>query len=261
VASWRSDWRLGGKILRALLIGWLIGLHGVAAADDGAEAVRQLDEVWQSQARDGALADVIERGAAALALDGQNFDLAWRMARASRTLAAQQHDGEARRRFAADGMRWAERAIELRPDRVEGYFYSMLSVGEYGETLSVGRALLAGIGGKFERAGLKAYELDRDFEDGDVMTALGRFYFVLPWPRKDLEKSRRFLEEAVERHPDMLMSSVFLAELHYENGEKKLARALLERVQSTVSSDGREEQQAEARALAREKLGKWFPAE
>jgi tetratricopeptide (TPR) repeat protein len=234
-------------------------LATVARAEQGHDAIRRLDELWEQRATDPTVREAIEYGTALLTAEPANFDAAWRMARVMRWLALTHTGDEDKRRLSTKAMHWAQRAIDLRPERVEGHFYYMMAIGEYGGTLSIPRALYEGIGGKFERAGLEAYRIDRDYEDGEVMTALGRYYFVLPWPKRDLVKSRRLLEEGASTHPEVLMNFVYLAELEHEAGNPDKARAALERVLQPGPKVSRSEQQGEARALARAHLAKWFP--
>lgn len=235
-------------------------LAAATRADQGSDGVRRLDELWTARDGDASQREAIDYGLALMASEPDNFEVAWRMARLTRWAALHQEDDDEKRRYATKAMQWAQRAITLHPDRVEGYFYQMMAVGEYGSTLSVPRAMYEGIGGQFERAGLKAYEIDRNYEDGETVTALGRYYFVLPWPKRDLAKSRRFLEEGVRDHPQVLMNLLYLAELEHEAGNEDKARTLLERVlEPGGPSSAGTEHHGEARALARAHLEKWFP--
>lgn len=243
-----------------LLIAICIAVLSTGAAAAQGDGVRRLDELWQARSKDPAQREALEFGRILVEAEPDNFEAVWRMARITRWLALTQSDDAEKRRFATKAMQWSQRAISLKPERVEGHFYQMMAVGEYGNTLSVARALYEGIGGQFERAGLKALEIDRNFEDGETMTALGRFYFVLPWPARDLAKSRSLLEEGARKHPQILMNFVYLAELEYEEGNPDKARANLERVLQPASPVSRTEEQGEARALARAHLEKWFPA-
>lgn len=236
----------------------VLGTGAAAAQDDG---VRRLDELWQARAKDPTQHEALEFGRALVEAEPDNFEAVWRMARITRWLALTHADNAEKKRYAGKAMQWSQRAITLRPERVEGHFYQMMAVGEYGSTLSVARALYEGIGGQFEQAGLKTLEIDRNYEDGETLTALGRFYFVLPWPKRDLEKARALLEEGARNHPKILMNFVYLAEVEYEEGNLDKARANLERVLQPASPVSRLEEQGEARALARSHLEKWFPPE
>jgi hypothetical protein len=212
-----------------LLIGACCAVLVTAArAEQEGDAARRLDELWRARATDPSLTATLEYGRAVMEGEPDNFEAAWRMARATRWLALRSAQEKSKRRLATKAMKWAQRAIDLRPGRVEGHFYYMMAVGEYGSTLSIPRALYEGIGGKFEDAGLRAYAIDPDFDDGEVITALGRFYFVLPWPKRDLAKSRRFLEELRARHPETLTGRYYLAETYHALGEEDAARRELD---------------------------------
>ena len=72
---------------------------------------------------------------------------------------------------------------------------------------------------------LAAYERDRDFDRGAPMTVLGRYYYSLPWPKRDLERSRQYLEEVRARHPKVRIARWYLAETYHALADHEKARS------------------------------------
>ncbi len=110
------------------------------------------------------------------------------------------------------GLNFAAKAIELKPERVEGYFYYGCSAATYSDGAGIIAILREKIISKIQKNLEKAYEIDKKFDHGGPMQALGRFWFVLPWPKKDRDKSILYLRESQKIFPDDLAGAVFLAE-------------------------------------------------
>ena len=86
-------------------------------------------------------------------------------------------------------MGFAEKAITLAPDKVEGYYYYGLSVGIYSDGVSILTALSEGLKNKTQQSFETAYKIDKTYNRGGPMLSLGRFWTVLPWPMNDEDKA------------------------------------------------------------------------
>jgi len=143
----------------------------------------------------------IEIGLAAVAAEPDSYDANWRLARAYAyyTHSLQEHlvPGweEACRKDAAEGMRYAEKAMALEPDKIEGCYFFAFNAGMYSFGVSIFGAITAGLKGKTQNYFEKVYALDKNFEEGDVMISLARFWHQLPWPLKDMKASLRYYRE------------------------------------------------------------------
>ncbi len=231
-ASWRGVFEhvvpLVAAVVAGLAADGFAGAGAVETADDPAARIARMDELWAARGNADALRESMDLCNRALVADPESYEAAWRLARGYWWVAYRSEDRTLKKAMAVKAMDVARGAIALNADRVEGHYFHMLSIGEYGGSIGIVTAVRQGIGGKFENAALRAYELDRDFDGGGPMVALGRFYYLLPWPLRDLKKSRRYFEEARSRHPDTLFGRVFLAETYYALDERALARAELD---------------------------------
>jgi hypothetical protein len=231
-----------------------------AANDGNVEALlARMDGVWERRDAYGTMPDLVSLAMIAQNMDPQNYEVEWRLARAYFWVAYTQSHRIAKKAMAVKAMETAERARSWRPDRVEGHYFYAIAVGEYGGTVGVVPAVIDGIAGKVESAALRAAEIDRDFDHGAPLTVLGRYYFMVPWPKRDLARSRRYLEETVTRHPDTLIARDYLADTYYALGEHEKAREQLIVVLTSDVTPGREPERPAPKALAREAMQRWFP--
>jgi tetratricopeptide (TPR) repeat protein len=219
----------------------------------------RMDRLWAQRDAPEAMHDMITLGVIALAIDSESYEAMWRVARAYAWVAHTQPNRLFKKAMAVKSMEWAEHAKTLQPARVEGHYFYALSVGEYAMTVGIMKAVMDGVAGKIETSALEAYALDREFEYGGAMTVLGRYYYVLPWPKRDLDRSRRYLEDLKTRYPGRLLGRFYLAETYYALGEKEKARAELEFVLRNDPLSGTELDQPPPKAAAREALTRWFP--
>lgn len=131
------------------------------------------------------------------------------------------------------GMNYAEKAIELNPDGVEGYFWYGTNVGIYSDGVSILTALREGLKDKTQNSFETVYKKDKTYQKGGSIVALGRFWFVLPWPLNDKDKSmeyfREFQKTKFYRDPKVPEFNVYFAELLMDSrGTRAEAKALLQ---------------------------------
>jgi hypothetical protein len=233
-------------------------LGGADASSAAASPATRMDDLWAHRDRPGALQELVAIGTAGLATDPGNYELQWRVGRAYFWVAYTQPNRVAKRVMAEQAMVWAERARAAQPDRVEGHYVYAVACGAYASAIDLVQAAAAGVAGKIEAAALRAYAIDPDYEDGAPGTVLGRYYFQLPWPMRDLNRSRRYLEEVVARHPHKLTARDYLADTYYALGERERARAQLLFVLNSDIPPGSELDVPPPKILAAEALRRWF---
>ncbi len=209
-----------------------------------------MDHVWHAREQMGSAAAIIDLGERALRVSPRSYEVHWRLARAYWWLAHGDGDRTLRRDWARAGVDWARRSVDLNSAAVEGHYFEALGVAEYAILVGVPTAVLEGVAGRIEDAARRAYAIDPTFDDGGPMIVLGRFYFMLPWPKRDLRESVRLLEEARERAPRSLLARVYLAETYRALGDEKAARDELNYVARVGAGP--------MRRLANEKLREWF---
>jgi tetratricopeptide (TPR) repeat protein len=144
----------------------------------------------------------------------------------------------------------AEKAVAAKDDGVEGWFLAAEGAGNYSLGIGILTALAKGLEGKFKERLSRAQAIDPAYSNGGIDTAWGRFYYELPWPKYDAEKSEKHLRQALARNPRNVRAEVYLAELFLKEDKAAEARALLERAagQEPGAYDAPEERRWQARA-------------
>ncbi len=143
----------------------------------------------------------IELGLKAVTEAPDSYEANWRLARAYAyyTHGLQEHMvpgwQEDCKTEAKKGMAYAEKAMELEPDKIEGCYFFAFNAGMYSFGVSIFGAITAGLKNKTQKNFEKVYEMDPNYEEGDVMISLARFWHQLPWPLKNTEKSLAYYRE------------------------------------------------------------------
>jgi len=126
------------------------------------------------------------------------------------------------------GMQYAKKAIELKPERPEGYYYYGLNVGIYSDGVSILTALGEGLKDKTQQSFEKTYAINKMYKDGGPILSLGRFWAVLPWPLRDRKKALAYYREyqQTKYFTTNTEAQLFLAELLIQmGGEKNITEA------------------------------------
>jgi len=117
----------------------------------------------------------------------------------------------------------------------DGEEYPLYSLG-----ISILKALAEGLEGEFRKHCEASYKIDKTYEGGAPAREFGRFWFKLPWPKRNLKKSLRLLQEAVALGPKRVMNHLFLGETLMAIGKKADGRKEVERVLSSEELDPEE---------------------
>jgi tetratricopeptide (TPR) repeat protein len=175
----------------------------------------------------------------ALEANPTSYEAAWKAARSYREFA-----NESKKKNTPDwkavckeygkiGMKYGEKAIALSPNGVEGNCWYGFSVGNYADSVSVLTALKEGLKNKTQSSFEKAYQANKMYYNGGPIKALGRFWFVLPWPLQDKKLSVQYLREFQKFFPNDPEGQVYLAETLMKTGGKEEAKAILQKASAS----------------------------
>jgi tetratricopeptide (TPR) repeat protein len=165
----------------------------------------------------------------ALAENPDSYEANWKCARAHReygdTAKTGKIDGWKKicAEYGKAGMRYAQKASELEPEKPDGFYYYGLNVGVYSDGVSIFTALSEGLKDKTQKSFEKTYNIDKMYKKAGPMIALGRFWQVLPWPMRDRKKALKYYREyqGTEYFADNIEVHVYLGELLIQIGGKK----------------------------------------
>lgn len=142
--------------------------------------------------------------------------------------------------FAKKGVFYSQNCSQIDPKRAACYFYEALNTGLYYQAKIFGypKAMV-----RIAKAAHKVSQLDPKYEHGGGYRVLGKLYLEAPAfnlgtneVRRDLDKSRRFLEKAVKMVPEYPENHLFLAEALVAQDEYSAAREHLSTAEAQISN-------------------------
>jgi len=171
----------------------------------------------------------------AVEVEPESYEANWKCTRAYREYADYylEHELEGWKNICKEygkiALGYGEKAKELGPEKVEGHYYYGLSAATYSDGVSIIKALKEGLKGSTQDAFYKAYEIDKMYDTGGPILAIGRFWHKLPFPLNKKKRAETFLEEHHKYFPDDPEGLVYYAELLIDRRKKDEARPLLEK--------------------------------
>ena len=163
-----------------------------------------------------------------LARNSQDFEAAWKLARARYWLGGHVADTD-RKSTLESGIAAARAAIAVQPQRPEGHFWLAANMGALAESFGLRQGLK--YRGEIKSALLTVLKLDAAFQQGSADRALGRWYYRVPGLfGGSKEKSEEHLRRSLQYNPNSTASHYFLAETLVARGRDADAKAELQRV-------------------------------
>jgi tetratricopeptide (TPR) repeat protein len=218
-------------IMPAAFIWGVLLIMSYAFSQQSADLLREGDLLWQARAEEGKALASIAAYKRVLEIDGDNYDACWKIARSyffiGDGLPETDEMKERHREMGEQGMPYGKKALAVNPGGIEGHYYYALCIAEYSIGISIVKALAKGLGPEYEKHVGKALEINRCFDGAGPLRAMGRYWYKLPWPKRDIEKSIRYLKEAAEAAPFSIRGRVYLAESYLKENDKGLAQAEL----------------------------------
>ena len=226
-----------GRVLGAM---WLVTCLAAADSDAGlSPEIVQVDELWIKR-DDPQVAAQISATMKQFG-DSQDYDKLWRAARWYFWEADGAKDDAGKKALAKQGWDVGEKAKKIDSKGLEAKYWTSVNIGTYSEAVGIFNALTEGLEAKFRDPLEQCVKADPNHLNSNInyvgpQTTLGRYYFRLPWPKRNLGKSKQLLQLSVKVRPENLRAHYFLAETLWDDGKKADAKAELALIQS--ASDG-----------------------
>jgi hypothetical protein len=96
--------------------------------------------------------------------------------------------------------------------------------------IGVVKALLQGLDREYYHGITRAVELGPSIDDGYAIVSLGRYYYELPWPLRNIDKSLEYYQQGLQYDfpPYRAATRFLMAESYLKKGEEGKAREQLE---------------------------------
>ncbi|MBL8940087.1 MAG: hypothetical protein JNM69_36395 [Archangium sp.] len=216
--------------MRLLLLSVLVSVPALAQPASAADVVTKLDELWKTRDDAASMKATDEAITEGLKAFPDDFEVLWRAGRYRWWVADGATDEKLKKQIAKEGWTFAERAVKAKGDGMQGHYYVALNIGAYSQAVGILKALGEGLEGKFNDELEKARKADAAFDRHGPVNAKGRYYWELPWPKRDLAKSRTELKSVAEKHPEHLRAWLYLAETELKDGNAKEAKTNIDKV-------------------------------
>jgi len=213
------------KIISILLLGTLAcpGLF----AETPAELIAQGDALYAQRQDPKLAAQSLAKYQEALAHAPDSFEALIKNVQAMYYIGDNSGSNAEKLKIFKQAMEMCNKAVALRPDRVEGHYWLGVHTGSYGEARGVLKSLF--LKNDIIRAMNKAIAIDGAYENGGAYCVLGRLYFKVPGLfGGSNKKSRQYLEKCRQVAPKSSINLVFLAETYWALDEEELAIKTLE---------------------------------
>lgn len=202
-----------------------------APAASLSETLKTFDKDWDDRRHDPTVVKQQQATLESLLKQhGEKYELTWRMARHYWWLADGEPEGPKMERLARTGWDWGLKAVKSNPNAVEGQLWTAVCIGQYSLAIGILRALANGLESEFNKYLDKSITLDRAYSGAAPLRTKGNYWMSLPWPKRDLEKAVKLLQEALKIEPHGTRSRLYLAETFEKLGDKKAALAQLDQI-------------------------------
>jgi tetratricopeptide (TPR) repeat protein len=162
-----------------------------------------------------------------LAANPQDFESAWKLARARYWLGTNGLPQGERRAALEAGIAAARQAMSIDSRKPEGHFWLAANMGALAESFGLRQGIR--YRGPIREALETVLKIDPAFQQGSADRALGRWYYKVPGLfGGDKKKSEQHLRKALEYNSQSVITRLFLAETLMELNRKPEARKELE---------------------------------
>jgi tetratricopeptide (TPR) repeat protein len=241
------------KAKTALFVLLMVSFVCALSAQSAEELIAEGDALFEQMQDMETALNVLAKYQEAMKIAENKYDAYWKISRIQYYIGEHKKDKKEKRTIFSQGVYWATKAIELEPEKPDGYYWQGVNNGKFGEVKGVLKSL--SLVGPIKDAMNKIIELDRTYEDGGADRVLGRVYFKLPGiAGGSKDKSREHLEKSKELGPNDPVTRLYLAETLLKFDEVDQAREELEFILNMEEDDRWVAAVGECKADARELL-------
>jgi len=223
---------------------------------DAKELIAQADALYAEMKDMATAQEALNKYMAAALKADDKHEVYWKISRMHYYIGSHTESNKDKKTIFSQGIYYAKKAVESKPDRPDGYYWLGVVDGVYGEARGVLKSLF--LVDDIKEAMNKVIEIDRSYEDGGPDRVLGRVYFKLPgFAGGDKKKSLEHLLKSKEFGPNDPVTRIYLADTYLELKEVDKARAELEFVLNLPSNSrwisGVDEYKAQAQEMLKKK--------
>lgn len=198
-----------GKIL---VLGMMVfSIWGFAFSQSADEFISQADDLYAQMSDMGTADQVLALYRKALEAAANKYEPYWKIARIQYYIGYHTEKKKDKKVIFSQAVYHATKAVELEPEKPDGYYWRGVNNGKYGEARGVLKSLA--LVKPIKRDMNKVIELDRSYEEGGPDRVLGRVFFKVPGiAGGSKDKSLEHLQKSKEYGPNDALTRIYLAE-------------------------------------------------
>ena len=221
------------------------------------ELLEKADQSYMQRADLTRVREGLETLRRARAVDYNNYEVAWRMARLNYTLGDKTTDAAEKEKAFREGVEAGETAVKVEPQKVEGHFWLGANQGGYAQARGPLYGLSAAEGLRKEME--TVLKLDEAFQGGSAFMVLGRLDLELPsMLGGDPKRAVETLERGMKYGEQNSLYRLRLAEAYIRNKRMSEAREQLNFILNMKPHPDFLPEYQESETKARELLDKRF---
>jgi len=220
------------KILFMLLV--FLSFTFPLYSQEAEDLIAQGDNLYAEMKDMAAAKEARAKYQEALLKTEDRYEAYWKIARILYYIGFNTEKKKEKKIIFSQGIYNAKKAVDLEPEKPDGYYWLGVNYGVYGEARGVLKSL--SLVDDIKEAMNKVIELDRGYEDGGPDRVLGRVYFKVPGiAGGSKKKSLEHLLKSKEFGPNDPLTRSYLADTYLALKEVDKAREELEYVLSMES--------------------------
>lgn len=232
---------------------FIIVLPFLLFSQDSNQAINQAEDLFDKMSDMETAQRALDLYRTALNQAENKYEPFWKIARQLYYIGEHTEEKKEKKTIFSQAVYYAEKAIQLAPEKPDGYYWRGVNNGKYGESRGVLKSLFLVKPIKSDMN--KVIELNPAYEDGGAYRVLGRVYFKLPgFAGGSNEESLELLKKSIEFGPDDANTRLFLGETLLAMDETEKAREELEFVLSLEDDPLWKSDVASAKKQAKELL-------
>ena len=197
----------------------------------GDPTLTALDALWRERGDPARAEEGIRQCEAALAAKPDDVERMFRVARAKLWVGdGLENNDDRKQKLGREVWEIGDRMVKAKPAWVGGHYYAAAGIGIYSQAVGILKALGEGLESKYNQRLDRAIEMDPRFQKEMPLIAKGRYYFELPWPKRNLGKSATWYRKALALNPNNLRATAWLAETLWRDGDVAGAKAQVAKV-------------------------------
>ncbi len=183
------------------------------------ENMSTYNKLWDSRDKGGSTDTALSQLNDAYAMNANDYDLHWNLARFYYWAATETKDSERAAVLAKKGWQAAEQTKRVSPHRIEGWYWATANIGIYADAAGTFVTVKEDLSTKYKENADQAIELDPSYDDGGPYRSLGIYYTKLPWPMQDLDQARELIGRSLSANPNRALSLYYYAEVQIQSGD------------------------------------------